>query len=144
MGADLFGLPMRLALYASDLCVIGACAVFAVTVGTGWSWALFVWAVAIGALGTFGAELFRKVAVSRSRLTPEQLTAIQARVTARRLAVVPAGLAMSVAIGLIAGSLEAPWIDVAYAVAMLLLLALPVLIALVILKRGRAKDTPST
>jgi hypothetical protein len=134
---------MRLALYASDLCVIGACAVFAVTVGTGWSWALFLWAVAIGALGVCSVELFRKVAASRSRLTPEQLTAMQPRLRSHRLLSIPAALAMSVAIGLIAGSLEAPWIDVTYAVAMLLLIPLPLLIALVIIKRRSAKDTPS-
>jgi hypothetical protein len=128
---------MRLAVYASSLCVIGACAVVAVRLGTGWSWAFFLCAVAIGALAALTPELIRKFAVSQLQLTPEQVTAMQPRLAARRLVVIPSGLAMGVGIGLIAGSLEAPWIDVAYFVAMLLLTVPPALIALVVVKRRR-------
>jgi hypothetical protein len=141
--ADLFSFPLRLGLYASDLFVIGACAVVAVKLGSGWSWPLFLCAVAIGTLAALTPELIRKVTVVRLQLTPAQVKAMQPRRVVRRRMAVSSGLTIGVAIGLLAGSFEAVWIDVAYFVAMLLLMALTAMVIIVIVKH-RPPTAPNT
>lgn len=132
---DPYGPRARWLVYASDVCLVGGCASFAINLGRGWSWPLFVWGVIVGLLIPAMSELVRRIASSYMRLTPQQLTEAQPRVRAHRLLVIPGGVATGLGVGLLAGSLMSAWPDVVASVALLLVGLLPALVWLPVIKR---------
>jgi hypothetical protein len=113
---DPYGLVMRRLVYLSTACVIGSAVVIAATVGTGWSWWLLVWGVALGALAIAFNELLVRVVVRVVRPSETDLERMRSRRHEQRLVVFPASLGMGCAIGLIAASLQNAWPDVLIAV----------------------------
>lgn len=127
---DPYGPRARLLVYASGVSMVGACAVVALSLGTGWSWSLFLWGLGVGLLGPVISEVLRRIASSYLAPTPQQLADAQVRVRAHRLLVIPMGVAVGFAVGLLAGALEVVWVDVVPTVALLLFGLLPALIQL--------------
>jgi hypothetical protein len=109
---------------------------FAVNVGTGWAWPLFVWGLAIGLLLPIISETVHRVAASYLRLTPEEVARSRALVSARRLVIIPTGVALGLTIGLVAASWMVAWVD-RVATVIVVLSLLPVFILFPALKRKR-------
>jgi MFS family permease len=127
---DPYGFRARLLVYASGVSLVGACAVVAVSLVTGWSWSLFLWGLGVGLLGPVMSEVLRGMASSYLALTPQQLADAQVRVRAHRLLVIPMGVAVGLAVGLLAGAFVLVWIDIVATVMLLVFGLLPALIKL--------------
>jgi hypothetical protein len=97
---------MRRLVYLSNGLLTAAAIVFAVTVGTGWSWWLFVWGAALGVLGVVGNELLARVTLRVLRPAATDVERLRSRRHDQRLIVFPSALITGCAIGIIAAGLQ--------------------------------------
>jgi MFS family permease len=96
--------------------------------------------LAIGLLVPIISETVHRVAPRYLRLTPEEVAKLRSLVRARRLVIIPTGVALGLTIGLLAASWMAAWVDLIATVIVVLSL-LPVLILFPALKSKREGRT---
>jgi hypothetical protein len=134
-----YGPETRRLVYASTVCALGAAAVLAATVGSGWSWLLFAWGAVLGVIGAAGNEFLVKVLVSVARPDADGLRRMRLRRHDQRLLLYPASLGTGLAVGTIAAALQDAWPDVLMTVAVLFFeLALPIAMISWIKRRAAA------
>jgi hypothetical protein len=114
-----YGPEARRLVYASTVCALGAAAVLAAIVGSGWSWLLFAWGAVLGVVGAAGNEFLVKVLVTVARPDADGLRRMRSRRHDQRLLVYPASLGTGLAVGTIAAASQDAWPDVLMTVAVL-------------------------
>jgi small neutral amino acid transporter SnatA (MarC family) len=112
---------MRRLVYLSDAILVATAGVIAAFVGTGWSWWLFVWGAALGALGIAGNEFVVRVTVRVVRPAASDLERMRSRRHDQRLIVFPTSLGTGCAVGIISAGLQSAAPDVLLTVAIVVL-----------------------
>jgi hypothetical protein len=132
----------RLFLYANAVVVLACASVVAATVGTGWSWPLFIWGAALGPLSIAVTALMGRLAIRSQALSADRVASVRERMTARNWSVNPTVVASAVSIAILGAAFDTVWADVIMTVVIVLSnIAIP-LVVLVTRARPRRSRTP--
>jgi hypothetical protein len=123
-------------LFLSTAVILGSCTLAAVVAGTGWSWPLFVWGVALGPVAIVLTRFSEGIAARYVGVPADKADEVDRLFRDRRRTTEPNLVGMAIALGVAAGGLESVAIDVMFTGMVVVALGLPLLILPLVKRRG--------